>query len=798
MADQNGNYARIAGQPVELAPNQVQPALQQGAQPLTPEQAQQSAQAASDINSADQAGDAFKLGLGALSGASLGIAPAILARMGIVDPGMVRGAQTSPLYTGGEIGGMVLPSLLLPESLAAKTPMGLVEGAGGLAESAVGRLLGSSLSEDAGLLGRMALKPAQLAARGATEAALINMGHTTGEALLDNKPLSAQSLAASGLDGALFGGLIGGSMGTLGSLGEEAIGGVKKFATSAGSKRLGMGVVARRLGETEEGLNSAVASRAEGVTPAQAQLEHLKTQGEILAEGGSKLSDTTGKMLKSTEGQNEIYTKVRQEVLHDLGDVPGPDMARFGERLKATVLAPRVGEFEEGLAKTEIGKFLKNFTRSETKTETAPGSWNSEGRWVGGKTTRTEKLLDTNWEKLINSRDQYAQSIGKYAFDTNATSIRKEILSNLDSEIADYMSSTSPELADKYAAATHKMNESARMVENLGKKNANELLNVSSSIGPRDLASFGISAAFGHPIVGGALLAAKSVGKQLQGRLEPALAQYAYDSMTGAKAAASTQGVKSRIGKSLDKLFSTATKTPARALYQMRAENKDRPKMPKGPDRASYENEANRVEQLISAAHQERVRRWSEEMKAQGYPDLASEVMAANQRAAQYLMWNMPPRQAGKQHQTLRPVPIPKGLDMNEFKFMRQMKGVKGPLGLLDELDNGTLSTDSVRAMKYVYPDVHQEFVAQATQKIAEAKQEGKYLPQSKITMLGIMLDAPIDSTLEKPYVDAVQVSLQTPQQPSGQQGPAPSQPQQGQSQLAQALMTPLDKIQQG
>jgi hypothetical protein len=694
MADE---FASIRGLPYKLAPNQITSALKAGAKPISEEEATARQGAQNDLSYVDENwGTAGKLGMGALSGLSLGLAPGAMAAAGLVDPGHLRAAETSPLYTAGDIGGMVLPALASGgEGLLARglrlTPAGIMSGVGGTAE----RLVGGALGENAGLLGRLALKPAQMAARGAAEGALIGLGHNTGENLLDNKPLAAESLAAMG-QGALWGGLIGGGMGVVGSLSDLAVEGAGSYL-----KNKAPGMVAKRLGETS----------AEGGY--EGLVSNLKKQGSILEEGGAKISDSTEKMADTVTKQKAIYKALRSDVTELLDDTAVSSQPQFGRiraRLNTLVAAPRAGTIELPEAMKAIDDF-----------------WSAFPSGNGPK----------SWDGLVRSRDMYAKGV-------SGSPIRSEILNALDSEIKTHIQAVDPALAEKFAAATTKLDIATRMEANLGKKAADDLIRgQDSAVGltKGNMLNAGLSFAYGHPLTGVAMLGSKVVKNALAGAVEPAMTQFAYDSMIGAKASAATDKVKERIGKALGTIFSQPSKAvSAEAAKRARSG---------GNDRKSYESDVTRAEQLLSSNHQDRVRRYAQQVESQGYPELAKEVMDANQRAAMYMTYNVPPRQGTKQMGSLTKQPIPKGLSMKELQFKRILKVANDPLSVLDDLESGKLSRDAVAALKYMNPAIHRELVSQATQLAYEAKASGKTISYSKVVQLGLVLDSPIHNTLQ-------------------------------------------------
>ncbi len=678
-------------------------------------------------------GVAGKLGMGLASGLTLGLAPGLSG----LDPGHLQAAQLSPWYTGGDVAGTILPGLLTGGSslegrsaIAAAmraTPAGLLEAAGSGTERLVGGVLGSST----GALGKLAASPLKMAARGAVEGAAINLGHTVGDNLIHNKPLAAESLLASGADGALFGAFIGGTLGTVGSIGSMATESVGKSLGYASRSKRAEGLVAKRLGMSAEGVESATSEygTVSGFN---------KKVGELLekSETGAKISSTDTKLLEGVSSGKAAYLKDAAFVVSELDKVAShqaPSLERVFARFDANI-AHRVGTAEEGTI-TNFYNGVKAKLANVKPTESA-GPW-------------------TQWTK---SRDFLTKELsGPY---------RAEALNVLDSEIRAAMegaaetTKTLEGLPAKYAAAQTGVAIAEQLEGSLGKRAADKLLSTQPIVSPNELAYAGLMAANGNPAAAMAFVAGKGIVKQVVSRLEPALAQMAFDASVGAKASAATGNVQASVAKSLKSFFTKAVKTP----YKATVASGSRPKpYGSGVDRRAFEEAASRTEQLMSKGHQDKVRRYAESLYNMGYQDFGKSLMDTNNRAISYLTWNQPARQGTKGLTSLRPMPASKVPTLQEYKFYRMDRAIKNPLSLLEDLESGSLSRDAVNAVKYVYPEIHAQVVQSATEQIYAMKAAGESLPMSKITMLGIALDSPVDSTLTPEYINSVQMALNAP-----------------------------------
>ncbi len=824
---------RVGGLPYRTSdPEQTASALQNGGSLISEAEAGSNAAAQADNSYVDANwGNAGKLGMGALSGLTLGMGPGALANMGLVNPGHLRSAEGSPWYTAGDVAGTIAPALLTGgESLGARglamTPAGLMGRAGGLAENWAGRLLGDS----AGLLGKLGSMPVKMAARGMAEGGLINMGHAVGDALIDNKPLAAEAIGAAGLDGALFGGLMGGTLGMVGGLGALAVDSIGNLGKKALS-RSGLGGVAtvgKSLGMEGDALSEAGARGKVG------------KYGELLHENGSSIGDSVTGQQAATQKAVDTFTAARKEALDGLSkDASGALdnlSERLSPRLKTDVVYPRIGTPLANQAEREVEKFWTGFSNekpmgrpewNEANNFKSYAQWQEDGLDKGLKGTAKRAAYDSykqyadvqftdyaktasanlgkaefpkTWEGLIAARDQLekglAGKVNNPLLPTRDT-IRREILNAVDHEIGQAMDGVSSVpgnegLADKYRGATQSLQVARELEGHLGKKLTNQMMSSGSGISGADAGWAMTGAALGHPVSAIGLLAAKGISRNLQPRATAWMAQMAYNQSFGTKAAAATQEMKNKVSSSLKAYFKGVTKAPATAANVDHAREAN---AATGSDRKSYESMASRAEQLVSSNHQAQVQKYAESMAQAGYTDLAQSVLDLNHRAVMYAMNNAPPRQGTKQMSSMHKIPTSKTPTLQEFKYMRQMKGVfGGPHAIVDGLMKGNLSRDTVQAVAYTYPESVGYIAEQAQTEIMEMKARGDTMPMDKIVRLGVALNSPIDRTLDGDYVGAVQSSLAAPD--ASQPKPPPQgHPGGSLGDMGMAMMTPLQTI---
>ena len=88
----------------------------------------------------------------------------------------------------------------------------------------------------------------------------------------------------------------------------------------------------------------------------------------------------------------------------------------------------------------------------------------------------------------------------------------------------------------------------------------------------------------------------------------------------------------------------------------------------------------------------------------------------------------------------------PKLSDQQIYKFKRYVNAVQNPLSILEDLKQGALSSESVEAIKFVYPNLYYRIVQSVMEKIEEKPEDVSY---EQRLILGTLLDAPTDLALQ-------------------------------------------------
>lgn len=218
------NVINPDGKLVAIPANAAADALQAGYRVPTPEeQTEFNQQQKYGVGTANEA-KAFAAGAG--RGATFGASDYALTKSGLVNPETLAGLkQYNPTASvTGEIAGAIAPTLLAPESIAGRLPVGLlgkgaraieagVEGLGGAAARLAGE--GSLAARGLETAGNIAAKTLG----GAAEGAAFGAGNAFSEDALGNPEPLGESLLANAGYGAAWGGALGGLLG----VGESAI-----------------------------------------------------------------------------------------------------------------------------------------------------------------------------------------------------------------------------------------------------------------------------------------------------------------------------------------------------------------------------------------------------------------------------------------------------------------------------------------------------------------------------------------------------------------------------------------------
>ena len=689
--------------------------------------------------------------VGAASGATLGLTDYALTGTGAMTPGQLNASRTTFSSKVGDVLGTLAPAVLSGgESLLAKgaamTPMGLVARAGAAAEGGVGRLMKTFAME--GALGEAASPILKIAARGATEGALMNTAHTTTEALTQNRPLSAEALVSSFGDGFLTGGAMGAGFGALGAL----AGGAKRLAGSGGAMA-GEAAEAQSIRTLSHmGADDAILAEAKAY-PGGAK-EYLKKQYSSLADEGASLRSSPGTISKVAQEQVTKSEMTIKDTLDALSK-QAPDAVPSGARVAAQLRQELTDEFAGRPELRDAMKFSRRIT-SEL----------GDPKGYGMGEARTWQT----WDKI---RETYANNLSSAAEGSFEKGAYQRVLGIVDKSMESEMKLVAPELQAKYAAATTDLRMAKSLQEMSGNYEMRQALKKSPlEITPQDVGTPGFALLTGaNPAVGLGIAAARKFGLWAADKLEPAVADYMARKTIGVQASAAAAQSSQRLAGAMNGFITGARsiQSEGTARKEFAAAPAARPKV----TMKSYETAVKYATDFTSPGKLAQVSRGLDSIRQQGHPELADAIGTVRQRASDYIGNNIP---KDTMQQSVGKAPEMYAPTMQAIKFISQLSAIQDPVGTLERgLKNNDLSRSEVAAIKYVYPEIHGMLVQHTAQTLVQAKAQGKFVPADKLATLGIALDAPVDNKLSKEFIGAVQSSFAPPQQPEAPAGNAPT-----------------------
>lgn len=806
----------VTGRSYKVQPEQVEGYMNTGAGVISKAQAQAMAKAQSNVDYVDKnysGPEQAAAGFG--SGVTLGLGPAALKALGLADPGHLDALEGTGAFQAGDVAGMLAPAILSGgEGLAARgavagaeagergviatalagSPAGLLNRAGSGAE----RLLGAVLPET-GIAGKLATPALKLAGRGAAEGAIINLAHTTSDNIIHDKPFTTQAMAASAADGALFGSLAAGALGGFGAAlgaGSEAAFGT--LAGTAGKGERGADRAIRRLGG-EAGDFTKIRAGEAGL---DGTIGSLKGYGQILENKGASFASKDSVIAKVAQETVSDARAIKNGVVETL-DKEAPNMTPELSRVEGRILedmkaqapiaqgkiasafkglqsdldplaAPKAPMGEASTAPVEPMKpatskdpnVANDYRVAKAKYDSDLSAWKAENK-ARSEVDDTLRAAGSggSWKGWIDSRERLAEMVS--GSEGVKRTVYESALNAFDSEIKVAMSSAADHigqtgLAEQFQSATIQQRLASELDDMISRRIGKKAAAGSGlHINGGDVGALAYGSLMGHPLGAAGIVAGKKVVLRAQSALEPAMAEAAYRMAIGSRAAAAGAEVNGRITSKVKAFIKGTGVGASREATASMADSGT-----KGRSMADFQADMAATEKLLDYTHKNKVDQYVSALTQAGHPDMAEEASAMYQRATEYLNFNRPNSQAVKKAGSLGKLPAPFGLSTKEMKFLRLSEAVKNPMLIVDGLTSGQVSRDQVMAVKYVYPELHQKIVDNTMTAILEMKAAGETIPADKIAMLGLVLDAPIDSKLEKGYIDQIQQAHEANNQP--------------------------------
>lgn len=141
----------------------------------------------------------------------------------------------------------------------------------------------------------------------------------------------------------------------------------------------------------------------------------------------------------------------------------------------------------------------------------------------------------------------------------------------------------------------------------------------------------------------------------------------------------------------------------------------------------------------------------SEPLQNSGAPETASQLTMKNGLIAKYLSDHLPrPIRINTPFKQVKWTPS----DQELSRFERRVHAIQNPLSVIDDLTDGTLSTEAIDAVKTVYPKLFQNIQGRVMQYFMDNPQTVSYNNRIKLSLL---LDMPLDDALKPENLQRLQ-----------------------------------------
>lgn len=733
-------------------------------------------------------------GLGTAAGV---VAPALisggasaLARGGVaVGETAARAGAATALAESGHAAGAATRGMLGLGRVAtapAQVALGLGRGAealvggGQIAGKTVKGLLPSLGVGTESLAGRVVTGGAKMAASGAVEGAAFGAGQALSETALapggDYSHL-AEKVLAGATEGGLFGAALGGGLG--------AVGGVASKVVSKMAERIGDVKLDKRAGEN--------AVRA--IANSKSTVNELAEAGELTALGNRLVKDDIVRGARSYDDMLERAQRIKkvsreaEATTLDVLDGAGRSVetAPLIQRVRAEIVEPlaKARSLESRAAAKAVEKHLELLDASHIGYADMGGFARSLDDIANPRSVAGGAQL-----KLRNMVDDAIQSgvhrefAGMDREEIKALALKRAISTEGDAaSAAAHADAFVASMADGGALRAFKDNKESLRAAQFAEE---QLL---ARAGTPDVVAKGIHLT--SAMVGAAPL----LGEVLSGGLMSR-------AVTGAGLAAATQFAAKHGRSIIADLAYRASKADTALLGKVKAFVRGT-----GDTRRAAVGEAAAVDvdHALNKAPKETRGEAFERMAASvragptaqpmvvdaGAPGTGAAMRDVIQRGMAFLATKLPP---GQDNPSPFYTPPPASAE-SVAQFARYVKAVKDPLTVLDSMNNGTISSEEVEALKVVYPRLYDQVKETISQEVI-ARKEKKPLPEAKAVQLGVLFGIPTIPLLEPGNYQIVQASYTVTEQNGTQTTVSATGPLAGK--IAKSFQTDSERLESG
>jgi hypothetical protein len=688
----------------------------------------------------------------------------------------------------GEIAGIVGPALFSGgSSLIAKGAGAAGKGvataakAGAAIEKLTAKSLNTLLKESGKKkFAREVLKKSVSKGAGsAVEGTFYGIGELIEENALGNAEFNAENLAAYGGKGALFGGLVGGSLGGIGKTVSIVVPKIK------GSKIVGTSV--EKIDNFKQNMTNPVYNAMKLGGFADDEIERLLVEQTKMAQN---IPDVLSKVMKS-EGvgksllSNRNLLQNSRSYLDKIGKQIGKTVKAIDDEVPNKAIFPTASDIA-GKQIDELQLLKKKFQRPDGS------ALNKEAL---SYVNRIDDEIDGLWKKDILNNTPYTASqlqdmkikfhkLGRYdktGIPTVKDDINRIMGKAVRDELVDFAGRVDSTLGKQLQSELVDYNSLVTFVKKFNKKiggqtNFPRLRDIFFGLGAYTYGMAPTSAA------GMAALTSAFAKSDLKNKM-----------MVLANIERSNTKVSNKIFKSMDKFFKKTRfdKYPAISAAVLtnnplaRETDGDLVKGKPRNERDAIKNIADNIEKIQTTPAFLDKMMLDANLQASA-PKTYQQLRQVAKRAVLFLDTKLP-------RKTLIPNPFLKKSyptsDQEIYKFKKYLKAVQNPLSVLDDLNSGNVSREGIEAVRYVYPTIYSEMQSN----VYDALEKAGGASYKQRLQLGILLDIPTDLALEPEAIRGLQSFYKEAQE--SQSGGAISASAAKQLDLAESQATELEKV---
>lgn len=697
------------------------------------------------------------------------------------------------MTTAGEVTGIAASALIGNEAgLARVLPGAFVARAGAGAEALTGgalsRVLGTGLAKEALRDG------AKLAARGAVEGALYGGGTEVSSQLLGEPELAADKIFAA--------------------MGHGAIGGAAGgFALGAGLK-LGSAAT-KAIGTAVEGKLSAVLSKAADVTETQgtkglAELANKATKAAaeeqaFRATGARKafVQQADARFAGGPKGVGEVL--LRHGVIDAEGGILKAGLEGSPEKLAPKISAARqavgaqIGDITKTSPAVVTGRqidemFVRAIEPMQKKAgfEAAANSVQKYGESFAQKIGLTSLDDKIPIAKLIEQRGHLSELVFEETKALNPNmrvAALREVRKDLQTLIVDSIDDAAKGLGrEGTGAELRRLNRDYQALsiaheaieDTVERRTANNMYGV----GSKGAGLAGIAS--GHPVAGIAM----GVGHQFLQDRGNAMAAVALSRLAATETLGKMiQSVDAQVSRSAKGLLSPAAKAASSASTRTKTKAKTE-QPPRVRAQAAIRDvvEAQSNPEAYAKRVEDRLRPVRDIS-----PETANQLAVSSARALAFLATKLPPQFSRGPLDTGSPVG--RITDQDAQRFLKYYAAVNDPMSAFRAMERGALSREAAEALRVTQPKLYADLQSQAFEHVAEQKAKGKPVPYDRRVTLSLLLDVPLDPSLQPEKLRFLQQNVASSPDPGQPEISPPAGPKRPLSLPAETQQSPLDKL---